>query len=100
MICSIVLPMPIFPKVAASKHTDPAVVKKKVVECDKALDTLVVKKGRSRHESARERIPRGLPRGKRAKRTGCFVPLKDRRFSAACCGELQFDLKFTFDFSG
>ncbi len=43
-ICSIVLPMPIFfLKVAVSKHTSPALVKKKVMECDKALDTRVVK---------------------------------------------------------
>ena len=40
-------------------------------------------------ESAHERISRGLPRGKRVKTIG-FVPLKDRRFSAACCGELQY----------
>jgi hypothetical protein len=37
-------------------------------------------------ESARERIPRGLPLGIRTKTTG-FVPLKDRRYSAACRGE-------------
>ena len=43
-MCSIILPMPIFfSKVAVSKHTSPALVKKKVMECDKALDTRVVK---------------------------------------------------------
>jgi hypothetical protein len=44
-------------------------------------------------ESACERIPHGLPRGKRAK--NWFVPLKDRSFSAASSGELQF-LKIHF----
>src|SRR4030042_4550231 len=42
----------------------------------------------SRPESVSEHTPRGLPRGKRAK-TKRVVPLRDRRFSAACCGELQ-----------
>jgi hypothetical protein len=45
---------------------------------------------RFRHfiESAGERIPRGMPRGMRA-RTNGGVPFKDRSFSAACWGELQ-----------
>ena len=38
-------------------------------------------------ESFSERIPRGLPRGKRANIIVFF--LKDRRFPAACGGELQ-----------
>ncbi len=38
--------------------------------------------------SASERIPRSLLRDKRAKQEGA-IPLKDRSFSAACCGELQ-----------
>jgi hypothetical protein len=45
---------------------------------------------RFRHfiESDGERIPRGLPRGGRAKTKG-VVPFKDRSFSAACRGKLQ-----------
>jgi hypothetical protein len=39
-------------------------------------------------ESFSERIPRGLPRGKRANIIVFF--LKDRRFPAACGGELQY----------
>jgi hypothetical protein len=38
-------------------------------------------------EFGSERIPRGLLRGKRANDDILF--LKNRRFSAACCGELQ-----------
>jgi hypothetical protein len=45
---------------------------------------------RFRHfiESAGERIPRGMPRGRRAKTKG-RVPFKDQSFSAACWGGLQ-----------
>jgi acylpyruvate hydrolase len=56
-----------------------------VIHGDKVID--LNRAYRACLESACEPIPRGLPRGKRAKNG--FVPLKDRRFSAACCGELQ-----------
>jgi|GEM_PF-6536875 len=44
-------------------------------------------------ESFSERIPRGLPRGKRANIIVFF--LKDRRFPAACGGELQSKVDWT-----
>jgi HPr kinase/phosphorylase len=46
-------------------------------------------------EFGSEHIPRGLPRGKRANAELLF--LKNRRFSAACCGELQLK---TMDHNG
>jgi hypothetical protein len=44
-------------------------------------------------ESESERIPRDLPRGKRANSIIFF--LTDRRFPAACGGELQFDCQWS-----
>jgi len=40
-------------------------------------------------ESVSELTPRDLSWGKRARKEW-VAPVKDRRFSAACCGELQY----------
>src|SRR4030042_1982851 len=71
------LPLQFFPGQDLFHHFSPS----------PSVDALVI--SRKSPESVSEHIPRGLPRDKRAKTKWC-APLKDRRCSAACGGELQF----------